>query len=173
MNSLTRTVFSIVAGGLILSGSMVFSEEPLTDLVPYRHWSLPTTLEWRVQAEPFPHYRAYHPNGGQPVFKGYLFSTEETAPGVRGYAGPITLLVFANPDFTLRGCAVIKHTETPSIAGGIERKSWLKQFRGLGPEDAFEVGKTIDAVSGATYSSKAVARTLQRSLTKLRTVSTP
>lgn len=45
----------------------------------------------------------------------------------------------------------------------VAEESWLKQFKGKKVSDAFQVGRDVDGVSGATMSSKAVAETLRKS----------
>lgn len=45
----------------------------------------------------------------------------------------------------------------------VAEESWLKQFKGKKVSDAFQVGRDVDGVSGATISSKAVAETLRKS----------
>jgi Na+-translocating ferredoxin:NAD+ oxidoreductase RnfG subunit len=45
----------------------------------------------------------------------------------------------------------------------VEEESFLKQFHGKKISQSFTVGKDVDAVSGATWSSKAVAEAVRKS----------
>ncbi|MBU1006121.1 MAG: FMN-binding protein, partial [Candidatus Omnitrophica bacterium] len=47
------------------------------------------------------------------------------------------------------------------------RQEFLEQFKGKGADDAFIIGKDIDAVTGATVSSEAVADILKICLERL------
>ena len=83
----------------------------------------------------------------------------------RGYAGEITLLMALAANGRLTGVRVIEHRETPGLGDAIEhhKSSWLRQLDGLTPITAARPaarlqidGGTIDALSGATITSRAV-----------------
>jgi len=75
---------------------------------------------------------------------------------VQGYAGPIRLLVAMGQDADphLLGIAVLAHTETPGITDFLNRpdRGWLASLRGASRGDLTHV----DAVTGATISSRAI-----------------
>ncbi|NVK29401.1 MAG: FMN-binding protein [Gammaproteobacteria bacterium] len=79
-----------------------------------------------------------------------------------GYADQVALLVAVNPDHQIIEAAVLSHRETPGLGDKIEHKksNWLNQLNGqtLG-EPTLELkplGGSIDAIAGATITSKAV-----------------
>jgi hypothetical protein len=80
---------------------------------------------------------------------------------VPGYAGPIRLLaaVRQQPEPALIGVVVISHLETPGIADFLDQpdRGWLAALSGA---SAAELSR-VDAVSGATISSRAVRRGLE------------
>lgn len=94
-----------------------------------------------------------------------------------GYSGKIRMLVGVMTESkgngVLLGVRVIDHKETPGLGDKIDvRKSdWIKQFAGksmFDDERQFKMSKNsgaIDALSGATISSRAVAKTAQQVLT--------
>lgn len=82
----------------------------------------------------------------------------------RGFGGPILMAVGITPDGEVAGVAVISHRETPGLGSGAAEPRWLAQFRGKGARDPLVVGEDIDAVSGATRSSKAVTAGVREAL---------
>ncbi len=81
----------------------------------------------------------------------------------RGYGGPIILMVGISGG-EVRGIEVVDLKETPGLGDGILNKGWQKQFLGRTLKDPLEVNKDIDAVSGATISSKAVTNGVKTAL---------
>lgn len=79
----------------------------------------------------------------------------------KGYSSYINTLIAVNPDMTIRQINIIGHAETPGLGDEIETEAFKKQFAGKGV-DRLKVIKTgtaedIQAISGATISSRAVA----------------
>jgi electron transport complex protein RnfG len=82
-----------------------------------------------------------------------------------GYGGTIELLVALEPtnltsidELILRGLSIISHSETPGLGDKITQSFFLGQFQGVsisGIQLSVD-GGDIDAISGATISSKAV-----------------
>jgi Na+-transporting NADH:ubiquinone oxidoreductase subunit C len=70
----------------------------------------------------------------------------------------------------LTGLSFTAQNETPGLGGRIEETGWLEQFRGLpisqGGQLRFGVGDgwRVDAVTGATQTSAAVMRVINRTL---------
>jgi len=97
--------------------------------------------------------------------KGHSFNTKELAPDVRGFGGHIEMLVELDKDESIKDVKVLRHSETNEYAAGISQPEFLAQFKGKTADDSFE---DIDAITHATISSKAVARTLKTSLERLK-----
>jgi len=76
---------------------------------------------------------------------------------VDGYAGPISMLVGVNSDGEVTGLQVRDMSETFGL-GGKALTDWefLAQF--LRTTGDAEVGENVDAITGATVTSKAIAR---------------
>ena len=89
------------------------------------------------------------------VYKGETgFVIESSA---YGYAGDITLLVAVNNDGTVNGLVVRELSETYGLgAQALTDTAFLEQF--LGTSGEAEVGNNVDALTGATVSSKAVTK---------------
>lgn len=91
----------------------------------------------------------------QAVYKGETGYVVQTK--VDGYAGDIVLLVGVDNDGTVTGLTVRQMEETWGLgARALTDADFLIQF--LGTDGSAEVGSDIDALTGATVTSKAVAR---------------
>ncbi len=82
----------------------------------------------------------------------------------RGYGGPITLMVGLGLDGRVSDIKVVDHRETPGLGSGIEDPAWAGQFQGKKSGDSLKVNKDFDALSGATISSKGIARGVKDAL---------
>lgn len=86
--------------------------------------------------------------------QGLVFKVAST-----GYGGPIVLLVGVDTEKgVLTGVRVLEHQETPGLGSNITEEAFLSQFPGKPLTDPFAIGKDVQAVSGATISSRAVVR---------------
>lgn len=82
----------------------------------------------------------------------------------RGYGGPLLLAVGIDMRGKVKGISVIESKETPGLGQGIEKVGFQKQFIGKDENAALEVGEDIDALTGATISSKATASGVKQAL---------
>ena len=158
MNSLVKDALKLViitvVAGLVLGAVYGITKKPIAD------------QEAKAQMEA---YKAVFPKASD--FKdvdgfsgkalGYIFNITTS----KGYGGDIQLTVGIQSDGTVSGYSVLSISETAGL--GMKAKddpSWGKQFAGK-KADAFSVVKDgsgsgddakIDAISGATITSKAV-----------------
>lgn len=88
------------------------------------------------------------------------FETRHVAPDVRGYAGPINLWVRFDAEGTLEQVLLRQHTETPTYVTGIP--AWLSLLEGHRLKQPFTGPDGVDALSGATVTSEAILRILER-----------
>jgi electron transport complex protein RnfG len=95
------------------------------------------------------------------------------APG--GYVAPIRLLVAVNTQGEIIGLRALLHKETPGLGDRIDadKSDWLQQFLGLAAEPGQAKsqttrlkrdGGTIDHISGATITSRAVSSAVTNAL---------
>lgn len=88
--------------------------------------------------------------------KKIIVSSMAVAPAIRGFAGPINLLLIIDGGGILEKVIYIESKETPSYIKGIEK--WLLQFGGKDIREEFSFGEGenyFDAMSGATVTSEA------------------
>jgi predicted membrane-bound spermidine synthase/Na+-translocating ferredoxin:NAD+ oxidoreductase RnfG subunit len=91
---------------------------------------------------------------------GYIFSSEDVAPEVSGFGGKMNLAIYVDATGRLINFHILWSNETPSYL------ELLSQWRGLlGKHQLFQHKPfaDIDAVTGATISSKAVLSALEKS----------
>lgn len=80
----------------------------------------------------------------------------------KGYSGYINVMVAVNREMAVKDIKILSHTETPGLGDEIERKYFTQRFQGKSV-DQLEVVKMedpnrIEAISGATISSRAVTK---------------
>lgn len=84
----------------------------------------------------------------------------------QGYSGPITLMFAVDNGGAITGLEVLGHTETPGLGAKIVTAAFRGQFVGK-PAGQLKLKKdspqdgNIDAITGATISSRAVTRALR------------
>lgn len=89
----------------------------------------------------------------------------------RGYGGPMSIMVGIDAQGKVMGVKVIEQKETPGLGDKVTASDeFLKQFLGKSIEDAVEVKKDIQAVSGATISSKAVTSGVRSALNAFKSI---
>ncbi|MBT8385148.1 MAG: RnfABCDGE type electron transport complex subunit G [Bacteroidia bacterium] len=83
----------------------------------------------------------------------------------KGYSGLIKIMVGFNPDGTIMNIVVLEQKETPGLGTKIKGDKFLRQFRGKNPQlfnlKVFKDGGDIDALTGATITSRAFGEATQ------------
>ncbi len=87
--------------------------------------------------------------------KGYGF-----LDNVYGKAMPITFLVIFDPKGNIISSSIVKYRE--QYGGEVADKDWNKQFKGKNSGSDYTVGKSIDAISGATISVNSVTKGIKK-----------
>jgi electron transport complex protein RnfG len=83
----------------------------------------------------------------------------------KGYGGTMRVLVGINADNTVKGVRVLSHNETRGIGSRATEPSFLSQFENLGKEQlAFKPQGQVEAITGATISSRAILEAVKRAL---------
>jgi len=84
----------------------------------------------------------------------------------RGYSGPINMMVGVDRSGTVIGIKILNQTETPGLGANVVKTKFLNQFIGKTAKDQIEPKKDIDAITGATISSRAVCKGVKDALEK-------
>jgi len=127
-------------------------EEALKEMAPDATEPINPTGTWRSShGKPYEYYLATA--GGKPV--AYISSTAG-----KGYSSFIAMLVSLDTDLKVRDVKILHHGETPGLGDQIEEKSFIGQFKGKALSQLIllktETTENIQAISGATISSRAV-----------------
>ncbi len=83
---------------------------------------------------------------------------------MKGYGGPLVMAVGIDKDGKVAGAASISDKETVGLGSKALEPEYLAKFKGKGGKDQLEVGKDIQAISGATITSKAVTGEIKAAL---------
>ncbi len=96
---------------------------------------------------------------------GVLIGMAVKTKSSRGYNGDIWLMVGFTVQGKILNISVIDHKETPGLGSKISSSSFIKQFLGKSPETmkmrVKKDGGDIDAISGATITTRAYAEAVQ------------
>lgn len=82
----------------------------------------------------------------------------------QGYGGKIGMLVGINLEGRVTGVKILSQKETPGLGVNILKPSFLSQFINKTADDPLEPKKDIDAITGATISSRAVSSGVRQSI---------
>jgi len=99
-------------------------------------------------------------HSGTQKLSGYVFSSEDLAPEVRGFGGRMNLGIYVDTTGKLINFHIIRSNETPVYLELLNQWQDLLKERQLFHHQPFA---EIDAVSGATVSSEAILSALQSS----------
>lgn len=149
-------VVSIVLTGLILLGASmalngVAAKNAQAEHLKIMQTLLPGSTEFVV--EPY----SGEDTNIRSVHKGETGFVIETVTA--GYAGDITMLIGVSKEGKVTGLVVREMSETISLgANALNDTDFLAQF--LNTSGEAEIGTNVDAISGATVTSRAIARSI-------------
>lgn len=125
---------------------------------------LPSADKWSEKSGQPAHYKGFRsdPGGGQDRFAGIAYLTTDVVPVIKGYGGPIKIMVGVLPDGTVSKIHLLSHGETLSYVSGLN--GFLNQFEGKSSERGSSFIQGIDAITGATISSQAITSAVEKSL---------
>lgn len=89
----------------------------------------------------------------------------------KGYSGRITVMAGFDPAGNILNIEVVDHKETPGLGSKMSSEKFKSQYIGLNPGndniDVTKDGGTIDAISGATISSRAYSHSVKKAYKKV------
>jgi NosR/NirI family transcriptional regulator, nitrous oxide reductase regulator len=97
------------------------------------------------------------------LYSGWADPTEQSLVGyvaiglADGYGGPLTMAVAVDPSGTVLNAVVVDHKETPAWMTKVTNSDLLESVVGKPYTDPYQIGEDLDGVTGATYTSKAIA----------------
>lgn len=93
---------------------------------------------------------------------GSVMLSSPYSDGIKGYAGPTPLLIALDKDGKIMQVKLLPNKETPGFLNSVIKAGYLDSWNGLTVDEALQ--KNVDAVSGATYSSKGIQNSLKARL---------
>ncbi len=96
---------------------------------------------------------------------GYALYSKPASDGIKGYAGETPVLIALSTKKIILGVWLLGNVETPRYLQRVEEAGFYKNWNGLSVKKALK--KEVDAVSGATFTSKAVAASVRAALEQL------
>ncbi|MEA3275694.1 MAG: 4Fe-4S binding protein, partial [Pseudomonadota bacterium] len=117
------------------------------------------SARFELAEAPFAHYQGFA--AGAQEAETAALATMAAAPEVKGFAGPINLLLAVDRGGVLRGVRYVDSNETPSYIAGIDQ--WLGGLAGADLAAGPLSLDRVDALSGATLSSQAALEAINRS----------
>jgi hypothetical protein len=91
---------------------------------------------------------------------GHLLCSSPHCDDIKGYAGPVPLVVALDTVGIIQSIILLENNETGVFVSRLKNAGFFDNWNGLDPAQAAET--TVDAVSGATMTSNAVIESLRR-----------
>ena len=144
---LLTAVLSIIAGYLIHPEKGIDERIYLKEIAP--------DIRFYEKKDNPPHYPS---DEGIAAFNAY-----DITPNIRGYTGPIKVLLSINNEGKITGIKILEHRETKNYVHYMETPQYLSRFLGKNVNDPFKIDSDIDGISRATESVTALAKTVRES----------
>lgn len=119
--------------------------------------------------------KVYFANGEDDSVLGFAVKTS-----VKGYGGDIEVMVGITTDMTVSGVEILSLSETPGLGYNSTKESFRNEFLQPVPDGGFVVtkdgdggeGGRIDALTGATITSKAVTQAVNDAVSAVKSLNT-
>ncbi len=157
------TLFGIAASVIICSNLLTFESARFSPSLPLHTAQM---LAEQLHIEPaqsalpgsagkISYFKVYET---KEKLSGYIFSTEDLAPRIRGFGGKINLAVYIDSTGKLINFHIIRSNETPSYLQMLT--DWRQKLKGHQLFQPRPFGD-VDSVTGATVSSQAIASAIE------------
>jgi Na+-translocating ferredoxin:NAD+ oxidoreductase subunit G len=168
---LTLTIVTLVAA-LSLGYVYQWTKEPIAQAQMAKQLKAIETVVQGYDNNPVQEkYKMATPDGSDsleffPARKGEeLIGMAIKTKSSKGYSGEISIMVGFNMEGEIQNIFVIEHKETPGLGSKMTAPAFVNQFLGKNPEQmklrVKKDGGDVDAITGATISSRAYAQAIQ------------
>jgi Na+-translocating ferredoxin:NAD+ oxidoreductase subunit G len=168
---LTLTIVTLVAG-LSLGYVYQWTKEPIAQAQMAKQLKAIESVVQGYDNNPvLEKYKVVTPDGKDsleffPARKGdELIGMAIKTKSSKGYSGDIWIMVGFNMTGEIQNIFVIEHKETPGLGSKMITPSFVNQFLGKNPEQmklkVKKEGGDVDAITGATISSRAYSQAIQ------------
>lgn len=151
MNFIRRTLGIMMAAGVVTlcSCGPKFPELPVEEVRPYFSDAVKT------KAIDTAFYEVKDAKGNK---LGTVLFSSPYSDGVKGFNGPTPLLITLDAEDHIKNVVLLENQETPRFAQHVVEAGFYDAWNGLTPDEALK--KEVDAVTGATYTSNGVKKSL-------------
>jgi electron transport complex protein RnfG len=171
MKDMIKMVVVLTALCLVSGGSLAFIRDKTKDTIEYQQLkfvkgpAIKSILDKTTNDPIVDRFKIETENGEPSFFVGVVDGTPKQVAfesSGKGFSGDVGLVVGVDLETDkIIGVGVTTHSETPGVGSRAQSEpGFTGQFAGLPAEDQFKVkndGGQIDAISGATITSRAVA----------------
>ena len=151
MNIIKKTLGALMAAGVVAlcSCGPKLPELPVSEIQPYFADAAKT------KAIDTAYYEVKDTKGNK---LGTILFSSPYSDGVKGFNGPTPLLIALDADGRIKKIVLLDNQETPNFAKRVVEGGLYEAWNGLTVDEA--LGKDVDAISGATYTSNGVKKSL-------------
>jgi len=151
MNIIKKTLGALMAAGVVAlcSCGPKLPELPVSEVQPYFDNAAKT------KAIDTAFYEVKDMKGNK---LGTILFSSPYSDGVKGFNGPTPLLIALDADGRIKNVVLLENQETPNFAQRVVNGGLYEAWNGLTVDEA--LGKDVDAISGATYTSNGVKKSL-------------
>lgn len=147
-------ILGAVAVGVIIIAWIIGAFRAEADLQPFIKQAFPEADF--LESTPGGIYKAWE-NKTKEKLLGYV-----TTGSAHGYGGELKLAVSVSLDGAVLGFVIIEHKETAPFFRRVLKSFLLRDLKDKSYADPFTLGDDVDGVTGATYSSRALAESVRR-----------
>ncbi|MBF0485395.1 MAG: FMN-binding protein [Candidatus Omnitrophica bacterium] len=147
----------IFLGGLKVSWQRAHAPQKNAFAIPV---TLENPLSTKFETSPFPYYKIFSADKSR--ITGYIFQTSDLTTNIKGYGGPVKMVISIDTAGRIKNIDITENNETPDYTGDLN--VFTRQFLLKSHQNPLILGKDIDGITGATVSSEAITRTIKESL---------
>lgn len=151
MNVIKKTLGALMAAGVVAlcSCGPKLPELPVEEVKPYFSDAAKT------KAMDTAYYEVKDSKGNK---LGTVLFSSPYSDGIKGFNGPTPLLIALDAEGRINNVVLLENQETPNFAKRVVDGGLYQAWNGLTVDEALD--KQVDAVSGATYTSNGVKKSL-------------
>lgn len=152
---ITKFIVLATTVTLLLALGLSWTESQ-NDIQPFLKKALPEAQSFhKIASSPFIYEgRKQNPDGKEEK-AGYVVIDQASA-----YGGPIEMATGIDLQGKIIGTVIVSHKDTPSFIDRLTDQKYLERFTGKDIMDPLSIDKDIDRISGATFSSRGIAKAI-------------
>ncbi|RJE47296.1 pceC [Dehalobacter sp. MCB1] len=147
------------AAAVVFLLTLVFSwTHTDNDIIPFMNQVFPEAQSFqKIASSPVIYEGQTKGQNGREEKIGYVVIEQAVA-----YGGPIKMVTGIDLQGKIVGTVIAAHKDTPSFIDNILDQKYLERFIGKDITDPLSINKDIDRISGATFSTRGIAKAVSR-----------